>query len=50
MTMCSHTKYINVRRALMGFGDSKDLAFNELLENIGVRHLEIGCAAACRHG
>ena len=32
MSKCSGTKFINDTRMLVGYGNTKDLAFNDLLE------------------
>jgi hypothetical protein len=46
--MCSGTKYINVQRVLVGFGETRDFAFNALLEKLEAFEFEIECVEACR--
>ncbi len=48
MTMGFETKYMNVQQPVVGFGDTRDFAFNNLLEKLKLCELEIGCEDACR--
>jgi hypothetical protein len=42
MTTSYETKFIDVQEALLGFGDTRDLAFNDLLEKLRLFELDIG--------
>jgi hypothetical protein len=48
MKACYKTKFIDVQKNLVGVGDTKDLAFNELLEKCKLFELDTGCGDACR--
>ena len=48
MSACYEIKFIDVHEVLVGVGDTKDLAFNELLEKLRLSELDIGCEDACR--
>ena len=48
MTKSSETKHVDIQKVLIGFGDTRDLAFNELLQKLRLSELEIGCSGACR--
>ena len=47
MAECSGTKFINDTRTLAGYGDTKDLAFNDLLEKLKAHENEVKCASVC---
>ena len=46
MARSSETKYVNDARALVGYGDTKDLALNDLLEKLKAHGSEIRCAGS----
>lgn len=47
MPKCSGTQYINDTRTLAGYGDTKDLALNDLLENIKAHVNDVICTGTC---
>ena len=47
MAECSGTKLINDTRTIAGYGDTKDLAFNDLLEKLKVHENDVKCTGAC---
>ena len=47
MAKCSGTKFINDIRTLTGYGDTKDLAFNNLLEQLKARESDVICEGEC---
>jgi hypothetical protein len=50
MAECSGTNYINDTRTLTGYGDTKDLAFNDLLEQVKVHESDVKCTGTCPSG
>jgi hypothetical protein len=46
MARASETKYVNDARTLVGYGDTKDLALNDLLEKLKAHGSEIRCACS----
>ena len=46
MARPSETQYINYERAVVGYGDTQDLALNDLLEQLQPHEGEIGCASS----
>jgi hypothetical protein len=44
MAGSSERKYVNDARTVVGYGDTKDLAFNDLLEKLKAHESEIRCA------
>ena len=53
MASSSEIKYVDDARAVVGYGDTKDLAFNDLLDKLKVHESEIRCTCsnegeACR--
>ena len=44
MASSSERQYVNDARAVVGYGDTKDLAFNDLLEKLKTHESEITCA------
>ena len=47
MAKCSGIKYIDDIRTLVGYGDTKDLALNELLNKLKAHEHDIKCTGAC---
>jgi hypothetical protein len=47
MASSSETKYVNDVRTLVGYGDTQDLALNDLLEKLRAHESEIRCTGAC---
>jgi hypothetical protein len=50
MADCGGTKLVNDTRTLAGYGDTRDLAFNDLLEKLKVHESAVQCAGACSNG
>ena len=46
MASSSEVKFINHERSVVGYGDTKDLAFNDLLEKLRVHESKVECAGA----
>lgn len=44
MARSSERQYVNDARAVVGYGDTKDLAYNDLLEKLKAHEGEIRCA------
>ena len=47
MASSSEVKYINHEGIVVGYGDTKDLAFNDLLEKLRVHESRVNCTDAC---
>jgi hypothetical protein len=47
MATSPEIKYVNDARTVIGYGDTKDLAFNNLLEKLKIHESEIGCIGTC---
>ena len=47
MTKCSGSKLINDTRTLVGYGDTRDLALNQLLEKLKAHENDVKCTGAC---
>jgi len=47
MASSSEVKYINHEGTVVGYGDTKDLAFNDLLEKLRVHESKLKCSDAC---
>jgi hypothetical protein len=47
MTKCSGTKFIDDTRTLAGYGDTKDLAVNDLLEKLKAHERDVECTGVC---
>lgn len=45
MTKCSGTKFIDGTRTLAGYGDTKDLAVDDLLEKLKAHERDVKCTA-----
>ena len=43
----SEVTFINHERTVVGYGDTKDLAFNDLLEKLSVHESQLKCTDAC---
>jgi hypothetical protein len=50
MGKCSGIKYIDDTRTLVGYGDTKDSALNEMLDKLKVHEDDVKCAGACSSG
>jgi hypothetical protein len=50
MAKCCGTQYINETRTLTGYGDTRELAFNDLLEKVRAHEDDIKCTGACSSG
>jgi hypothetical protein len=46
MARSSERQYVNDARTLVGYGDTKDLAFNDLLEKLKAHESEIRCVCS----
>jgi hypothetical protein len=46
MANSSETKYVNDARTVVGYGDTKDSALNDLLEKLKAHESEIRCACS----
>jgi hypothetical protein len=46
MARSSERQYVNDARTVVGYGDTKDLAFNDLLEKLKAHESEIRCACS----
>ena len=46
MASSSERKYVNDARTVVGYGDTKDLALNDLLEKLKAHESEIRCACS----
>jgi hypothetical protein len=42
------TKYVDIQKSVTGFGETRDIAFNELLRKLRLSELKIGCAGGYR--
>jgi hypothetical protein len=47
MPACYGTKYIEDKGTFTGYGDTKDLAFNDLLEKLKIHEQDIECSGTC---
>jgi hypothetical protein len=47
MASSSEVTYINHEKTVAGYGDTKDLAFNDLLEKLRVHESKLKCSDAC---
>jgi hypothetical protein len=47
MSRSSEVTYINHEKTVAGYGDTKDLAFNDLLEKLRVHESKLQCTGAC---
>jgi hypothetical protein len=50
MAKCSGIKYIDDTRTLAGYGDTKDLALNELLNKLKAHENDVKCTGPCPNG
>jgi len=50
MAKCSGIKYVDDTRALVGYGDTKDFALNELLNKLKTHENAVKCTGSCSNG
>jgi hypothetical protein len=50
MAECSGAEFINCTRTIAGYGDTRDLALNALLEKLKGHENDVKCSGKCSNG